>query len=112
MPTQLCSVFLATTMTEKPYVVVPPNNCPNCGICLDAATCVSDAPATKPSEGDVTVCINCGSPLCFNADLTLRIATYADFGKLSADDVLGLGLLCGTIRRQNDKREGNRHGTD
>lgn len=56
---------------------VPENLCPYCGKKLDAASGEG-----TPSPGDVSVCIECASPLMFTDELTLRVMTRAEFADL------------------------------
>lgn len=52
------------------------NLCPQCGYCLDRAIgATTDAP---PVADDLSICINCGSLLVYQADLSLRLATSSE----------------------------------
>jgi hypothetical protein len=48
----------------------PATICEKCGHTLDAATPAE--PGNTPKEGDFSVCVGCGEPYAFRADLTLR----------------------------------------
>lgn len=50
--------------------MLPITFCPCCGHTLDCATPV-DGVMTPPQEGDLSVCINCATPLQFDANLKL-----------------------------------------
>lgn len=58
-------------------------NCPACETKLDACTGVNHD--DTPKEGDVTLCIGCGSFLAFGPELQLRILTDAEIGELDDD---------------------------
>jgi hypothetical protein len=49
---------------------LPTSRCFECGYMPDDATC-PDAPHERPSEGDYTVCLNCGAIAKFNHILTM-----------------------------------------
>lgn len=54
------------------------NFCPVCGHPLDGAS-NAEGEDILPEEGDFSICIVCATPLCFNADLTLRTMTPDDW---------------------------------
>lgn len=75
---------------------VPESNCPICGHVMDA---VSDfETASAPSEGDLSVCMECAAVLTFNADLTLRILRDGEFLALPLKNRLSLANYQKTIR--------------
>jgi hypothetical protein len=51
----------------------PVNACPNCGRRNDAVTGAGHN--RKPTEGDLSVCLQCGHLMIFQSDLTLRPLT-------------------------------------
>jgi hypothetical protein len=52
---------------------LPPSPCPYCGKVNDGALAADlDKPDASPSPGDITVCIECASPLIFTEALRLR----------------------------------------
>jgi hypothetical protein len=55
---------------------VPKHTCPTCHRILDMVTSV-DSPMeiVIPSEGDMTICIKCGTVCIFKSDGQLRCAT-------------------------------------
>lgn len=57
------------------------SRCPTCDYKLDGAT-VAHGEDTLPSEGDASVCLNCGQVLVYQADLTVRKATATDVRKI------------------------------
>lgn len=50
--------------------------CPKCSERLDCSSGLSHE--HKPAPGDLSVCLECGTALVFNDDLTVRAATLAD----------------------------------
>lgn len=60
-----------------------PGVCPKCNYSFDLATAVSptrmDKPPERPGADDATICLNCGAVLCFNEDLSMRIASIMDW---------------------------------
>lgn len=65
----------------------PVNMCGICGYVMNASSHVSDA-VLKPTEGDVSVCLNCGAAYIFNADLTLREPTPQENDELAQNDTV------------------------
>jgi hypothetical protein len=65
----------------------PPRQCPQCNYLVDAASAVNQIGAYQtPTAGDLTVCINCGVPLVFRDDLSLRLLTDAEIDLLSSEE--------------------------
>jgi hypothetical protein len=62
---------------------VPKSVCPICFTALDAASGVGGD--LVPSEGDVTVCLECGNIAVFTVDLRLRVPTEEEFSQLKHD---------------------------
>lgn len=62
----------------------PPCPCPRCGKVLDCVASAGDEEAT-PKEGDVSVCIHCGLPLVFDAELKSQGMTEAYFAGLDVE---------------------------
>jgi hypothetical protein len=61
---------------------VPAYTCPTCGDLNDAA---SNEHGATPSEGDVSMCVNCGEITMFNADLSQRIPTEEEMAAIRSD---------------------------
>jgi hypothetical protein len=61
---------------------MPPWLCHHCGHMLDAASSLFHDVA--PKEGDVSACINCGSPLILRAGRFAPL-TAADWGELEPE---------------------------
>lgn len=61
------------------------SNCAYCGHQLDASF---DAGGSndRPEPGDITLCIECGRLMMFNADLSLRALTEDEALTLEADE--------------------------
>lgn len=60
---------------------IPPHSCAKCGYGMDATT--SAYGKGRPSEGDVSMCLNCGALAVFNKDLTLRQPTKEEQDSLN-----------------------------
>lgn len=60
--------------------------CPSCGATLDHASAVAD-PHARPTEGDLTLCADCGVVLIFDAQLHQRLATQEELDALTPDQV-------------------------
>lgn len=67
---------------------LPVSTCPHCQYEMDACTSV-DGDAV-PKEGDISVCLNCGSFLEFNHELGLDL--YPDSNLLDLPDEMRLQL--------------------
>ena len=50
----------------------PECRCPYCGKILDRASATPGSPGAAPEPGDLTVCIECASPLVFDEALRVR----------------------------------------
>ena len=76
-------------LERNPLVTrVPEVPCPLCGHLLDS---VSDfETAARPTEGDLTVCIECAGLLTFTADRTLRVLRDGEFLALPREERLSL----------------------
>jgi hypothetical protein len=59
--------------------------CPYCGYFTDRASNARRSERGKPVPGDVSVCLNCGSPGIFANDLTVRRITEAERDGLADD---------------------------
>jgi len=57
---------------------LPQDRCPVCEKDLDATTSIDHD--SKPTTGDITVCLYCASFLMFNNNLTLRLITEQEMG--------------------------------
>jgi hypothetical protein len=51
--------------------------CPTCGTTLNAASAVGEADS-KPSQGDFTLCINCGTIMRFGEKLELILCSQQE----------------------------------
>lgn len=62
---------------------LPKSSCPLCGKKLDAA---SDADGEeRPSPGDVTLCIGCGTVFEYDGEMKLRVMTEAELSALEEE---------------------------
>jgi len=61
--------------TPEGFQLVPEGKCLVCGYTLNAVAEKGADPSntTRPQEDDLTLCIECYTPLLFNKDLTLRL---------------------------------------
>lgn len=59
------------------------NKCLSCGKKLDMATCIDSD--SRPSEGDITICIQCGHIMAFSFDLSFRELTDDEMGVIAGD---------------------------
>jgi transcription initiation factor IIE alpha subunit len=66
---------------------LPRSNCPKCKEPLDAATSNEDI---SPKPGDLTICINCGTMLKFNHNLSIEELTTDEFMDLHDDERIAL----------------------
>lgn len=67
----------------------PQTLCPTCGNLLDGATCPTEEDAS-PSEGDLSICLYCGTMLEFQADLTLCKLSDEKYAELPLGERLAL----------------------
>ena len=72
------------------------SRCPECGHKLDAATDINENKA--PKAGDISLCINCGAVLEFNADFSVK--TFTDFALLDDETRQEIALFKKMIRLQ------------
>jgi len=63
---------------------VPKNICAACGTVLDGASQVDGKQA--PAMGDLSICVYCGNLSIFQADMSLRDPTVAEFELLRQDE--------------------------
>ena len=54
---------------------IPTSMCPICGYVMDAATVADGGPPVVPKDGDMSVCLKCGTILIFVDGIHLRLAT-------------------------------------
>lgn len=73
---------------------VPVQHCPYCDHRLDRACGIDEA--TRPSPGDVTMCIDCALPLVFTDDMSVRKPNIAE--QFALDQDLRLSVLQRAIR--------------
>lgn len=53
--------------------LIPESKCPVCGYTLNAIAEKDTEIPDMPKEDDITMCIECYTPLLFNKDLTIRL---------------------------------------
>jgi hypothetical protein len=78
-------------------------SCPVCETKLDACTGVNHD--DTPREGDVTLCIGCGSFLVFGPELQLRPMTDAEVGDLDDETRITLQRARRSILELLKRRE-------
>jgi hypothetical protein len=62
----------------------PERRCLKCGHAVDAADSLA-TPGAPPSEGDVSICIQCAEAMIFTADGGFRLPTAEERAELMAD---------------------------
>jgi hypothetical protein len=67
------------------------DKCPNCKYSFTAHTDITNEIA-KPTEGDYTICINCGSVLLYQKD-TLKLMTEEEIDNLPWGIKDSIGIL-------------------
>lgn len=91
---------------EEKRTRTPDSKCCECGTHITGA---SSSDGSKPSQGDFTLCIKCGSLNVFDADLTLRAPTDDEI--IESATMSDLQDLRRKILEVNDKMsESNRKG--
>lgn len=65
--------------------MLPAVLCPHCGHTLDHHTDAIKSGKSKPSPGDIGICVGCYSPLVFDNDLKLRAASDDEIGEIPAE---------------------------
>lgn len=73
--------------------------CPFCGVTHDA---ISGMNAHVPSEGDISICFDCGNPSVFDSALDLH--------KMSEEDMKQLPPQVVLLSNKIKKARGNEHG--
>lgn len=66
--------------------ITAPQSCPKCKYRLEAHTPVESDNDYTPEEGSLSVCLNCGEILTFDADLKLRKTTQEELIELKEND--------------------------
>lgn len=64
-------------------VQTPHCHCLACNSIIDA--CTNMTADTQPRGGDITICLDCGHIMAFEADLTLRNLTAAEMISVAGD---------------------------
>jgi len=72
--------------TEEGFQLVPESKCPTCGHTLNAVTEKGAAISARPEEDDLTMCIECYTPLLFNKDLSIRLLNT--YEKAALDELI------------------------
>jgi hypothetical protein len=65
---------------------IPAQKCPTCGRTLNAVVEKGAKIPVMPKEDDITMCVECYSPLLFNKDLSLRCLT--PFEKVALSELI------------------------
>lgn len=88
----------------QPAPDAAPSRCPKCGAAINAVVPADPALREKgpilPKPGDVTICLDCATPLIFTKDMTRREMTRVDFDRLSVDDRVAIRLQTREIHRK------------
>lgn len=77
--------------------------CPACKKTLNASGSFDDATAT-PREGDITLCVDCGTALIYSDSLSLRLATDSDLQTLNEEEAQKVRHYCEWIHELNKTR--------
>ncbi len=94
-------------MTQGTTTRVAPDVCPYCQHELDTVTSAPMNPEATPSEGDITVCIECASVLIFKEDLTVRKPDATEmFWAMGMPEVL---LVIGAVKAMKRGADDNLH---
>ncbi len=81
------------------------NACSACGYLMGAATCMEEGELeTSPSEGDKSICINCGNIMLFRADGTLRRLTDDEWRNMPDERVNFIARLENLRTKMNLER--------
>lgn len=81
----------------KPKEFVKNDECPSCLRQMDCATAVSGE--AKPSPGDVSICINCGTFLRFDPDLNIELLDDDSFDAFPEDSRATLSMAKQLIKQ-------------
>jgi len=76
--------------------------CPHCGEVMDGATAVNGTDH-MPEEGSACICISCGKPSIFNADLTQRLPTTEEWAELLGDRGYQHAMAAWDLARNREK---------
>lgn len=71
--------------------------CPSCGYHLDAVT--DPLGRAKPRPGDMSVCLNCATPLVFDVPPSLHVMTDEELARLSEEEADDLMLAQRLVRQ-------------
>jgi hypothetical protein len=83
--------------------LTPEQSCPGCGEALSGSGDAYARDLAPPADGDLTVCIYCGTVLVYDADLALRILAAEEIDTLSPAELEQIWTLQRTmeaLRRQ------------
>lgn len=61
---------------------LPPSACPDCGYQTDAATSATKSEESRPSPGDVSICMRCSAFLRFDDNMHLVALTSLELREL------------------------------
>lgn len=83
---------------------VPESPCPSCGVVLDSRVLTGDQ--IDAVEADVSVCMECGGPAAFTADLHLRACTHEELLALADDATFqkARGIVLQRLRDRQRRR--------
>lgn len=86
-------------MTEPPIFKLRAFHCPTCGKKQTAVSeSADDFDGRAPQPDDITICIDCGEPAAFNADMSLRLLTQAEHASLEPDVKAGIARAKALVR--------------
>lgn len=85
-------------MVERRPLKERSQNCPSCGVYLNAATPMDDE-RRAPIPGDFSACAYCGEWLRYSEDFSLHIVTDEDAKELGGDQIEILKLFTKAIHK-------------
>lgn len=83
-------------MTEFPDFPMPRQQCPVCGYNFDAATNVFGS--GEPGPLDLTVCLNCATPLRWNLQMQIEVLEKDDLKDINTETLMALLDTCKAVQ--------------
>lgn len=87
---------------------LPPSSCTGCGRLMDAAGTMGADDDSEPSPGDLTICIDCGTVMQFDADYSLKPVTIEMIMQMSPEERNEFGRMKATVAAYLRWRRRNR----
>ena len=80
-------------MSTAPSFKHPVSHCPQCNYKLDGSSHIHGESTTAPEEGDLSVCLNCGQVLTYEANQTMRKITVRELAAFMKENPEGWALI-------------------